>query len=410
MLQQKPIIVAALALVLLGILATLLMVMQAARATDWVEHTLRVQATTNEVLALAIDAETGQRGYLLTRDVAYLSPYNTATIAINDRLGKLKALVADNPEQVTAVAKVAQLVEAKNAELATTIALAGEGRADEAIGRVRQNRGKEMMDNLRAEIGALQAQETALYAKRDADATWTLQMLLLFVISSMIGAMLLAATISSTFRDQIAVLDERVAQRTQQLEFVTRELAHRSKNLMGIVQSIINLTARNVTTTEDMRTALTARIGGLAKSQDVLIGKNFTGGDLRELVRGHLSTFADPSTFELFGPDVVLPPTTVQAIGFAMHELGTNASKYGALSVPSGKIKVTWTIVDGLLNLEWLESGGPPVTPPSRRGFGSSVTGAMTERSLNGKVHHDYRPEGLRWTLKFKVDPEAANT
>ena len=209
MLQQKTIIVAALALVLLGILATLLMVMQAARATDWVEHTLRVQATTNEVLALAIDAETGQRGYLLTRDAAYLSPYNTATIAINDRLEKLKALVADNPEQVTAVAKVAQLVEAKNAELATTIALAGEGRADEAVGRVRQNRGKEMMDNLRAEIGALQTEETALYTKRDADAAWTRQMLLVFVISSMIGAMLLAATISSTFRDQIAAGPDR---------------------------------------------------------------------------------------------------------------------------------------------------------------------------------------------------------
>ena len=408
MLQQKPIIVAAMALVLLGILATLLMVMQAARATEWVEHTLRVQATTNEVLALAIDAETGQRGYLLTRDAAYLSPYNTATIAINDRIEKLKSLVADNSEQVAAVGKVAQLVQAKNSELAATIALAGEERFDEAIARVRQNRGKEMMDSLRAEINALQAQETALYTKRDADAAWTRQMLLVFVISSMIGAMLLAATISATFRDQIAVLDERVKERTQQLEFVTRELAHRSKNLMGIVQSIINLTARNVASVEDMRTALTARIGGLAKSQDVLIGKNFTGGDLRELVHGHLATFADPSSFELVGPDVVMPPTTVQAIGFAMHELGTNASKYGALSVPDGKIKVAWTLIDGVLNLEWSENGGPAVVQPSRRGFGSSVTGAMTERSLNGKVEHEYRPEGLRWTLTFKLDPPTA--
>lgn len=408
MLQQKPIIVAALALVLLGILSTLLMVMQATRAADWVEHTLRVQATTNEVLALAIDAETGQRGYLLTRDAAYLSPYNTATIAVNNQLAKLKTLVDDNPDQVTAVGKVARLVQAKNVELATSIALAGEGRVDEAMAKVRQNRGKELMDNLRAEIGALQAQETALYTKRDADAAWTRKMLLLFVISSMIGAMLLAATISATFRDQIAVLDERVKERTQQLEFVTRELAHRSKNLMGIVQSIINLTARNVTTTEEMRTALAARIGGLAKSQDVLIGKNFTGGDLRDLVHGHLATFADPSSFTLAGPDVVMPPTTVQAIGFAMHELGTNASKYGALSVPNGKVSVSWTLVDGVLNLEWSERGGPPVTPPTRRGFGSSVTGAMTERSLNGKVQHDYRPDGLRWTLTFKLDPQAA--
>ena len=407
MFQQKPIIFAALALVLLSILATLLMVMQAARATEWVEHTLRVQATTNEVLALAIDAETGQRGYLLTRDTAYLSPYNAATLAVSDRLDKLKSLVSDNAEQMAAVGRVADLVQAKNAEIASTIALADAGRIDEALYQVRQNRGKQVMDKLRVEIAALQAQEATLYAKRDGDAAWTRKLLLIFVIASMIGAMLLAATISATFRDQIAVLDERVKERTQQLEFVTRELAHRSKNLMGIVQSIVNLTARHVATTEDMRSALAQRIGGLAKSQDVLIGRNFAGGDLRDLLKGHLSTFADASSFELVGPDIILPPPAVQTIGFAIHELGTNATKYGALSVPTGKIKVVWTLVDGTLNLEWSESGGPPVTPPTRRGFGSSVTGAMTERSLHGKAAHDYRPEGLRWTLNCKLNSAA---
>lgn len=407
MFHQKPIIVAALALVLLGILATLLMAMQASRAANWVEHTLRVQATTNEVLALAIDAETGQRGYLLTHDQTYLSPYNSAKVAIQERLEKLKSLVSDNPEQVAAVTGVEKLVQEKNAELAASIVLAGEGRHDEALDKVRENRGKVIMDALRGELGKLQAQETALFVKRDADASRTRQLLLFFVIASMIGAMLLAATISTTFRDQIAVLDERVKERTQQLEFVTRELAHRSKNLMGIVQSMINLTARNVSTKDEMRNALSARVGGLAKSQDVLIGRNFAGGDLRELVQSHLATFADPSSFDISGPSVVLPPTTVHAIGFAMHELGTNASKYGALSVPSGQIKVAWTLLDGVVTLEWVEQGGPPVTPPTRSGFGSSVTGTMTERSLHGKVHHEYRPEGLRWTLVFKLDPSA---
>lgn len=408
MLQQKPFVVAALALVLLGIMATLLMVMQAARASHWVEHTLHVQSTINEVQALVTDAETGQRGYLLTRNEDYLRPYNHATVSINDQIAKLKDLTSDNPEQGAAIDEVARLVKSKTDELASSIRLVGEGRADEAIAVVRENRGKQIMDTLRSAFAALKAQEAALYEKREQDAMWTRHMLLMFVVASMVGAIALAATISSTFRNQIAELDARVKERTSQLEFVTRELAHRSKNLMGIVQSIINLTARNVTTTEDMRLALGSRISGLAKSQDVLIGRNFSGGDLRELVESHLKTFSDPSCYEISGPSMVLPATTIQAIGFALHELGTNASKYGAWSVPAGKVKVAWTLDDGVVHFVWSESGGPTVVAPTRKGFGSSVTGAMTERSLNGKVEHAYLPDGLKWSLSFKLDPLAA--
>jgi two-component sensor histidine kinase len=115
---------------------------------------------------------------------------------------------------------------------------------------------------------------------------------------------------------------------------------------------------------------------------------------------------AKSSRVELLGADIVVRTEAAQAIGLAVHELATNAVKYGALSTPAGKIKISWalsceSLVAGELLLKWVERDGPGVVPPSRKGFGHLVIGEMIERSLNAKVRLEFFPNGLEWSVSI---------
>jgi PAS domain S-box-containing protein len=191
------------------------------------------------------------------------------------------------------------------------------------------------------------------------------------------------------------------------IQFLMHEISHRSKNLLMVVQSIARRTARTAGTLEEFENRFERRLQGLAASHDVLVSKNWQGAPLAELVRRQLAPFeVQSSRFELAGPDIVLTAEAAQAIGLAIHELATNAIKYGALSQPSGKVRVSW-MFDGNtgasppLLLNWIEQGGPPVSPPSRRGFGHVVIGQMVERSLNGKVAMEFAVQGLNWSVSI---------
>jgi two-component sensor histidine kinase len=143
------------------------------------------------------------------------------------------------------------------------------------------------------------------------------------------------------------------------------------------------------------------RLQGLAASHDALFRNNWQGASLAELVRQQLVPFVDiqGARVALAGPDVVVSAEATQAIGLAIHELATNAIKYGALSVPEGKVKISWALDSGPheLLLKWDEQGGPRVVPPSRKGFGHLVIGEMLERSLNAKVVVHFATQGLGW-------------
>ena len=150
------------------------------------------------------------------------------------------------------------------------------------------------------------------------------------------------------------------------------------------------------------------RLQGLAASHDVLVRNSWQGAPLAKLIRQHLLPFIDTqsSRVELSGPDIVITAEATQAIGLAIHELATNAIKYGALSVPAGKVKISWAFDDGSvasreLLLKWVEQGGPPVLPPSRKGFGHLVIGETIERSLNAKVALEFAAHGLEWSVSI---------
>jgi two-component sensor histidine kinase len=148
------------------------------------------------------------------------------------------------------------------------------------------------------------------------------------------------------------------------------------------------------------------RIVGLAASQDLLIESNWQGVRVSDLVRSQLSLFREliGTRIEISGPPVRLQPPAAQAIGMALHELATNASKYGALSDSDGRVKITWSLDrtedEREFRLGWVESGGPPVSAPERRGFGYTIMVAMVEKSLDAEVTVDYAPTGLSWHVR----------
>jgi PAS domain S-box-containing protein len=192
------------------------------------------------------------------------------------------------------------------------------------------------------------------------------------------------------------------------IQFLMHEISHRSKNLLMVIQSIARRTARTAGTMEEFESRFERRLQGLAASHDVLVRENWHGAPLASLVRQQLVPFVEiqSSRFELAGPDVVVTAEAAQAIGLAIHELATNAIKYGALSEPSGSVKVSWMFdgnagAPGQLLLNWTEQGGPPVSPPSRKGFGNVVIGEMVERALNGKVAVDFAHQGLQWSVSI---------
>eukprot|EP01037_Dinobryon_pediforme_P001871 gene1871-1902_t len=206
-----------------------------------------------------------------------------------------------------------------------------------------------------------------------------------------------------------------ITQRKEQearIRLLMREVTHRSKNLLSVIQAIMRQTATHSSSIEDFQKRFADRLHSLAGSHDLLVQENWNGAALRELIRSQLGHYSDlvGSQIRLSGPAVQLRPDAAQHIGMALHELATNAAKYGALSVPSGRVDIRWTVPEtsepaALCHLSWVESNGPEVVPPSRRGFGRVVIERTVARALDGEVEMEYPPGGVRWRLSF---PKAA--
>jgi PAS domain S-box-containing protein len=188
-------------------------------------------------------------------------------------------------------------------------------------------------------------------------------------------------------------------EREEREHLLMREITHRARNLLNLVQVIARQTA--VHQSEDFVERFAERIQALSANQNVLIRNEWHGVEIEDLVRAHLALFADliGSRIGLRGPKLRLNAAAAQAIGLAMHELATNAGKHGALSMDKGHVNVYWETDGDTLTMSWTERGGPPVSPPGRRGFGSVVMQEMVEHSVDGSVVLDYTPSGLTWRL-----------
>lgn len=206
-------------------------------------------------------------------------------------------------------------------------------------------------------------------------------------------------------RKLVAILFNDVTNRRQQqeqMQFLMNEINHRSKNMLGVIQAIARNTAAK--DPKEFIASFGERVNGLAASNDLLVRNGWRPVELEALIRSQLAPFCDEGAGRLLhgGPPVVLGPVATRALGMALHELATNAVKYGALSVAGGRIRLDWSIEaeeEGRFRLQWVEEGGPPVVEPRRQGFGWKVTTLMVESTTSGRVSCDFAPAGLHWRL-----------
>jgi PAS domain S-box-containing protein len=182
----------------------------------------------------------------------------------------------------------------------------------------------------------------------------------------------------------------------ERLRLLAREVDHRANNLLTVVLSTVQLS--QAPTVQALKEVLSGRIAALGRAHQLLSEARWEGADLRRLVVEELLAFSlgEAARVTIEGPDVALSPAAAQALAMALHELATNAAKYGSLSKPEGRVAVSWTRTGGgPLKLKWAESGGPVVATPSRRGLGTVMLARALSGPLGGATHLDWRPQGL---------------
>ncbi len=184
----------------------------------------------------------------------------------------------------------------------------------------------------------------------------------------------------------------------QRQRLLAREVDHRAKNILATVLSVVRLTRAD--SIDDFRSAVENRIAALARAHSILADQAWSGASLRDLIQGEIGAFDCSDRCSLDGPDLAIAPTQVQPISLVLHELTTNAAKYGALSHPAGAIRITWSeMQDGGVLIEWSEHGCTNVTAPTRRGFGTRLIAATLGHQIEGEIKTVWRPEGVLHTI-----------
>ena len=189
----------------------------------------------------------------------------------------------------------------------------------------------------------------------------------------------------------------RVRRQERQLELLMRELQHRGRNAIVVAQAIVTTSLRGNATVAD---AINRRLGALLLSNEQMLFAA-QSRELRRLLEAELSPYHSGS-IKLAGEPIMLAPGLAQALSLVFHELATNAAKYGALSTVNGSLDVSWLAIAGRACVRWVEQGGPPVTVPTRKGFGSLIQ-ARVLNDFGGTILTDYRPEGLNCEISFDL-------
>jgi len=190
----------------------------------------------------------------------------------------------------------------------------------------------------------------------------------------------------------------------EHIAMLAREAEHRTKNILATVQAIVNLSHSD--TADGVKRAIDGRIQALAKLNDLFVESRWTGAELSRIAARELAPYVGEGRMRarIDGPYVLLAPNTAQAVAVILHELATNAAKYGALSVAKGCVEVKWSnAVNGRLILTWTEKGGPPVKRPVRQGFGTRVMKRMIRDQHERHLRLDWRSEGLACEIILSV-------
>ncbi|MBM1174427.1 sensor histidine kinase [Microvirga arabica] len=190
----------------------------------------------------------------------------------------------------------------------------------------------------------------------------------------------------------------------EQRQLLMQELAHRVKNTLAMVQAISTQTMRSAASLEEAGTIFGERLTALARANDTLLQENWSSASIRVIVEGAIQSHNDHGRIHCSGPDIRLGPKAALALSLALHELCTNAAKYGALSMETGQVEITWHVAGdkdaALFRFRWQESGGPPVKAPERKGFGSRLIERSLAGSFGGQAGIRYEPTGIVWSIE----------
>jgi PAS domain S-box-containing protein len=211
---------------------------------------------------------------------------------------------------------------------------------------------------------------------------------------------------AATFLDQtmqrisgvtIDITERKEAEQKQAL--LAREVDHRARNALAVVQAIVRLSrAKDI---DEYVSNVDGRIRALALSHDLLSRSRWEGADMEGLIREEVAPFRadNPRRIRIEGPPILLAPDKAQTVALALHELATNAAKYGGLSTPEGGVDIRWTVTDGMIEIDWRELGGPPVSKPTMRGFGTRIIEASINPRRGEYAVFKWHPDGLSCTV-----------
>jgi len=236
-------------------------------------------------------------------------------------------------------------------------------------------------------------------------------LLTLRAIGQQVGRVIERRRAEEALREHASMLESEIAERIraeQHQKFLLAEVNHRVKNMLAVVNAIAMQTARNSTSMENFGHRFLARLNALSEAHSLLTAQSWQAVPLSDLVEAVLSPYQSSDQLSIEGDLVMLPPKAIVSVGLVLHELVTNAVKYGALSVPVGRVSLKWTLSAGsqsFVRLVWQESGVGAVAPPSREGFGSAMIQACVKHDLKGRVSVEYGGDGIRYEFEFPPDP-----
>lgn len=373
-----------------------------------VQKTNEVLIELRNVTRAAVNAETGQRGYLITLDRRYLRPYNGSRDSFRPALERLHRLLDDDAtgRQVELLDMIENLGEAKFAELDESVAMLEAGDVLGARRQVLTDEGQEVMERLRGAVHEMERIESEMLAKA-ADETARAEARVLPLLGGL--ALLLALAVLTVMQlvaraaraEAEAAQAAALGEARDRADLLARELNHRVKNLFAVILAIVQMSGRDRPESLDLLATIGERIRALLTAHEVTQGVlDRPVASLRSLIETTLAPYRSQShPASLDGPEILLQAAQVTPLGLVLHELTTNAVKYGAWN-SGGTLAIRWNEREDEIAITWREQGGQQAPGPGREGFGSLLmTGAA--RQLRGSIERRFGPDGAEVDIRF---------
>ena len=404
--------VALLTVIAVAMLATLILAYQTVEAERaqrvQVERTVEVLEELRLVNRAVLSGETGQRGYLITLDRRYLAPYQQGREQIGPALDRIRELLGVDAtvRQTELVDQIDALARAKFDEMANSVELLENGRLLDARRDVLTDEGVETMERLGRSIREMENIESEILADRITEAARTEArvlpllgaLLVLLVLAMIAGTRLVGRAARAEAEAAQAAL---VSEARDRADLLARELNHRVKNLFAVILAIVQMSARDKPEAKEVTESIAQRIRALLTAHEVSQGElERPVASLRALVETSLAPYRSRKhPAEIEGPDVMLPAKRITPLGLVLHELTTNAVKYGAWK-NEGTVNVSWSVEDGRVKLTWQEIGAELEELPERTGFGSLLM-TSAARQFGGSFERDFTKNGLRVSIEL---------